>query len=101
MAMPKKGRRAITVADMTFYWTVSMDKDCWYRNLYIQYAENPAAKIDARFEGINYDLSVTPDIVRQVLETALKSGWNPVSATKGLTIPMAQKLYPDAVQNRE
>jgi hypothetical protein len=97
MAMPKKGRRTITVADLTFYWTVSRNSDFQHQTLHIQHAEYPAAKIDAQFDRMVHDLSITPDVVRQVVETALSSGWNPASATKPLYIPMAHKLYPDAV----
>jgi hypothetical protein len=101
MAIPKRGRRALTILDMMFYWTVSVGKENRYVKLFVQHAENPAAKITATFTGIPGELSITPDIVRQVLETALKSGWNPINATNGLNIPMAQKLYPDAVPNKE
>lgn len=101
MAIPKRGRRTLTILDMTFYWTISVDKENRYVKLFVQHAENSAAKITATFTGIPGELSITPDVVRQVLETALKSGWNPVSATTGLTIPMAQKLYPDSVVQSE
>lgn len=106
MAVPRKGRRSIQVAEDTFFWVARLQRR-WYNgggpymvNLYVEHTEVPSAKIHVSFDpyagpwGLeqNRDIAITPDIVRQVIERVMRTGWNPWSAKKIVEIENAEQF---------
>src|SRR5690349_4404585 len=90
MALPKKnGIRTITVANRKFYWKVRVDYQIGKCLTII-----PSDKQQAHIFANDFVGSITPDIVRQVIETALESGWHPDSATRAFIIDDAWTKFP-------
>jgi len=93
MALPKKGLRKITVGDFRYAWSAT-GNDGWI-SLSVAPLDNQGQLVTTAFgyhsavtgisEGPNgnkithtkQQLIITPHIVRQVIEYALKDGWNP------------------------
>ena len=87
MALPKKDRRKITVDGHQYFWIASGNDG--YIDLIICSANIPGQKLFAGFDyhsfHINTEnsthlkqaLSITPFIVRQVIQYGINSGWTP------------------------
>jgi hypothetical protein len=102
MAMPRKGRRALQVAEDKFFWTTRRSEDGATVLLHVEHAEVPTAKIQATFHvrAGEEPLAVTPDVARQVVERVFRTGWNPWAAKKTVTLDHAEEFVtvaPDAV----
>lgn len=100
MALPKKGLRKITINNFHYAWSAT-GNDGWI-SLSIAPLDNQGQLVTTSFgyhsaaTGVFYtsdgsktvhteqQLIITPHIVRQVVEYALKQGWNP--AKKGLQL---------------
>jgi hypothetical protein len=93
MALPKKGLRKITVGNFRYAWSAT-GNDGWI-SLSVAPLDNHGQLVTASFDyhsavtGISespdgskithtkQQLILTPHIVRQVIEYALKEGWHP------------------------
>ena len=79
MAPPKRNSRRITVGDRIYRWYYHVDEE--------DYREPPLATVSVLAEdnlngaGVSasarYDGSITPSVVRCVIESALKNDWDP------------------------
>lgn len=87
MAFPKKDRRKITVDGHQYFWIASGNDG--YIDLIICSANIPGQKLFAQFDYHSFHintgdsrqliqtLSITPFIVRQVIQYGINSGWTP------------------------
>ena len=87
MALPKKDRRKITVDGHQYFWIASGNDD--FIHLIICSANVPGQKLLAQFDyhsfhiitadstQLKQTLSITPFIVRQVIQYGINSGWTP------------------------
>jgi hypothetical protein len=84
MALPKKDRRKITVDGHPYFWIASGNDD--FIHLIICSANVPGQKLLAQFNyhsfrfttgNLKQTLSITPFIVRQVIQYGINSGWTP------------------------
>lgn len=89
MALAKKGTRRISVDGQAYRWVVSPDDG--YMVLVVELAENPGQRLIACFDYqdifepagpgrwriVGQRISISPGVVRSVIEAALISGWRP------------------------
>lgn len=94
MALPKKGLRKIIVDDFRYGWSAT-GNDGWI-SLTVAPLDNEGQILTTSFayhskviekgeteDGVKWQklkqqLIITPNIVKQVIEYALKNGWNPI-----------------------
>ena len=92
MALKKKGTRIIHVHGIKYRWLVSGGDEGIH--VIVELAENPGQTLYTRFEydGIRTDgrykqrRRITPDVIRQLIEYGLFSGWTPEKLLKRFEI---------------
>ena len=109
MALPKKGLRKITVDNFRYAWSAT-GNDGWI-SLSIAPLDNLGQLLTTAFgyhskvvgelrrptgEHIGYSvkqqLLVTPYIIRQIIQTALKKGWQPAVKGPPFSLPGVEKI---------
>lgn len=93
MALPKKGLRKITVDEMRYGWSAT-GNDGWISltvaplnnggqilttafNYHHKVVEEGISENGGTWRSLEQQLIITPYIVRQSIQYALKKGWNP------------------------
>lgn len=90
MALPKKNSRTININDTEYCWIASGNDDIIF--LIVCLKQSPGQKLVALFnytiivENNIIEVQITPAIVKQVIEYAIKNGWNPHTKGKELNI---------------
>ena len=81
MAIPKKGSRTITVNDHTYRYKVTGND--FVIDLAIESDESQGQLMSV---GFLYTNSITPGVVRKVIEYGLEKGWTPTKRAKNFTV---------------
>lgn len=90
MSLPKKNSRNINVNNTEYSWVASGNDDIIY--LIICLKESSGQKLIALFQYVNMiennliEVQITPLVVKQVIEQAIKNGWNPNKKDKDFNI---------------
>ena len=101
MAFPKKGLRKINIDGHDYFWIASGNDG--YIDLIICLANGIGQKLFANFDYHSFEIptenyskqrfSITPHIVRQVIEYGLKHGWTPEKKSADLRLgPLDEKI---------
>jgi hypothetical protein len=118
MALPKKGRRRITVDGEPYHWAVS--RKLRYRpgtqdadldlTLVVQRADGLGPRLEAGFAGEfslcvpakgfadDQTITLTPAIVRAVIARALALGWKPRSPGAVVRLQNQERFHPEATR---
>ena len=113
MTMPRRNSRTITVGGDKYRWVLHYfpfwDIGGWQDRLYvtIEKVEAPRRRIRATFNGTTFHVrevkrsieeflpsrTVTPDVVRHVIEHATEAGWRPESAAGDFIMSDSERLF--------
>lgn len=117
MTMPKKGRRKITVDGELYYWKTRINKqrikhpsaDAFQIDvtIVIEHSQYPSSDLIVSFIGKELwaygvisgvqTISITPSVVRSVIQYALNNGWKPQKNKQNVVIKNAEQYFPQAV----
>jgi hypothetical protein len=81
MALPKKGWRKITVADVSYAWTIKFESPWLY--VRIMLSDGSGRRLSAWFDE---DRVVTPQVIRFLITSALQDEWKPTEPNKDFIV---------------